>query len=327
MITANFTGLKADKTYYVRVFPKTPRNRYQSMREGQNTSAYLENREPTKYEYLVHYTSNSTWTVPHTGHYKIHVFGACGSGGRGGKSGISQNDWGKGGSGGAGGNSGGYASSVFFIEEGTLCEITASRTARFKFNTYEIYATAGGSGGDGQTPTDVFPDENEYVPGGSPSATVGMGYGGEVNRQGLRGGTGGIGGSVLNEGDSWDFKYNSTSGTQGESPSGIAGGSGGSPGTSSYSDHMGGGGGGGGARYPIDIYCSSSGASGGKGADAISNSPNGSPGASGTITGIIPILVGGGGGGGGGSSRGSSDGGAGGAGTPAIVIIEEGKYD
>lgn len=263
---------------------------------------------PAEWSFMVAYSSDTTFTANEDMWIRVHVFGKCGNGG--GSSNYSTQRAG------AGGNSGGYACSELIIEKGQSIPCTFTNGVA-KFGEY-LYATAGASGA-------------HY---GTPSTTVGQGYGG--NKYNLSGFVGGAGG-------------------QGERDAGAAGansGAKGGSGGSSPGAHAGGAGGGGGARLPVPymgfpyVANSLTAYSGGRGyygyRDSDDNYISGGPDNGSSYPALnlsAPMLYGGGNGGGGGfafywidddenSTHYTDYGpqGNGSAGSPACIIIEKGVF-
>lgn len=264
---------------------------------------------PAEWDFMVAYSSDTTFTAEDDMWVRVHVFGKCGNGG-----GSSNNSTQRAG---AGGNSGGYACSELIIEKGQSIPCTFTNGVA-KFGEY-LYATAGASGA-------------HY---GTPSTTVGQGYGG--NKYNLSGFVGGAGG----QGERDDGAAGANSGAKG--------GSGGSaPGA-----QAGGAGGGGGARLPVPYvgfpyvansltaYSGGRGYYGYRGSDDNYNSGGPDNGSSyPTLNLSAPMLYGGGNGGGGGfafywidddenSTHYTDYGpqGNGSAGSPACIIIEKGRIE
>lgn len=293
------------------------------------------------WEYYTHYTSNTVFTPPSSGIYRIICVGKSGDGGDGGTScpgnagsiinpsNVSTFQSGynnavlqtyEPGGGGAGGNSGAIAVSDIQLTAGTSYQLSfTDGTANFD---NRLWAEAGADGGDATVVTEVA--SKVYYSGGAglPSKTPAKAYGGNVANA-----NGNIGGTGSGDADG-NIVYDAARG----------GGDGGQVTNDiGYSDVNFGGGG---ARYPdipeVSKYLKSSdefvangfcsggalgdrdpsriGFFGGDGGDYLS------------CTGV-PILTGAGGGGGGAAMTDSSRiskfaGGRGGAGQPAIIIIE-----
>ncbi|MEM1486422.1 hypothetical protein V6615_16405 (plasmid) [Oscillospiraceae bacterium PP1C4] len=285
-----------------------------------------------EYTYFKSFSSNTAFTPPQTGKYRIICVGKSGDGGSGASGGYG--NWNReqsGGSGGAGagGNSGAIAVSDLTLSHDTTYAISLTDgIAKFGDSLYAESGANGGNGTSGSTGNTVYSNGLAGLPNTTRAKAVG---GNVINEEGYLGGRGGgrIDGSILQPqiGENGGGKISATS------PSGHKGG--------------------GGARYPAvapvlkylkqpedfipDGFCSGAGYGRPNVADYTSGQ---GPSHGGTGKSYLEwrneaiVLTGGGGGGasGGGQSwddagsspnLGSGSGGAGGKGQPAIVIIEK----
>lgn len=136
---------------------------------------WISTAAPTIWTYHAVYHTNSTFTVPQSGWYRIYCIGKSGDGGD--NSGIG--NYGGGGSGAAGGGSGGMAVSNLILSTGQAVSLTFNNGTS-QFGSY-LYATAGADGEKG--------DESWFTPQGG---NGGQGYNGNVaNYAGFKGGLAG----------------------------------------------------------------------------------------------------------------------------------------
>lgn len=282
------------------------------------SSGNITKKKPSNYALLQAFTSNTSWTVPETGWYRIFCVGASGDGQKGTAASSPGYGQSRTGGGGSGGNSGAVAVSEYYLNAGKTITVTASKIASFGT---EMSAEAGLSGTTYDVSYSGSASEYSYVINGRGLAnkTTAKAYGGTiVNADGFIGGNGG-------------------GGTTGASTKAERGGNqGGAVATSNTSA------GGGGARYsdvaPINKYITPPssmtlyGPCSGSAVASSATNVDGFPYQSFSSPNII--LSGGGGGGSGGYASKSDDGhtrsspsGVGGQGQPAIVIIEKGVYE
>lgn len=199
------------------------------------------------WELLESFTTNTTWTAPWDGWFRISCVGSGGAGGDGG-AGFSKSDYPSGknnvsGSGGGGGGSGGFASSVFYLSKGNKLTVSYNGNATVSGNVngekISILSTAGQIGDNGAKGSIRYAAEYDpprYIvnaPKGGTGGTAGTASGGnKINANGKDGGTGTNG-----------------AGNQASSPGGGPGGDAAIPIFSSIPKGSGSGGDGGGGGY------------------------------------------------------------------------------
>ena len=201
MLSANFTGLTNDQTYYARVYPMNRKGAAQSEIGTQIGSAILSAfpLEPITYNLIDTYSSSRTWVAPEDGWFKIEAFGASGNGGN---AALTEEDvWVDTGDGGVtpgynlatggGGASGGYACSIVKMNKGDTVVLTrgavGSTTKAVINSSLETYSqisiTSGGNGGNATATSDS-------VIAGSAGTAGSVSGGNVVNTKGKNGSSG-----------------------------------------------------------------------------------------------------------------------------------------